>query len=153
MVYIHGGPNENFKVYYLYNVSNDDGRCGLTPYTYPNEGVLYITKTVTLHMAAICRQYDAPQCTLYNSPERVYGNYCKDLRAYEYYGCTYEEYITDISDIMITDDNPENDNFWVTQYVNMNHLQTIPGHDEGISLGNIPRSTDCDMDTLSRSDK
>ena len=145
VAYIQGGLNQNCTGYYLFHGSTDGDCCGLTLYTYPIEEVLNITKTVTLHMVAICSRYDARQCNVYNNPGFVYDNYCKDLRAYKYYGFTHEGYVTNITDTIISDDNPDTNNCLMVQSAtDMNDLYIILEHNEDISLDSILRGTQCD---------
>ena len=101
VVYIHGEPNDKVRGYYLYTQPIDGSFHILTPYIYPIEGVLKIIRTVTLHMALTCEQNDGFQVTEDSSPRLAYENYCKDITAYGKYGCSYEDYITNIIDTMI----------------------------------------------------
>ena len=52
----------------------------------------------------------------YNTPKTVYDNYCKDTRAYEYYGHNYETYLTNIIDAIMQNENLDVDYPMVTQY-------------------------------------
>ena len=77
MVYIRGGMDKTVEGFYLHISSEYAGYCYLTPYAYPIEGVLNITKTTTLHMVPIPRKYDDFQDNVCGSPELVCDNYCK----------------------------------------------------------------------------
>ena len=107
IVYIHGGANQDSKGYYLYQRSLTSDHCGLTPYKYPLEGALYITRNVAIHMVAISKQHGLEICkdVGYNTPKTVYDNYCKDVRAYQYYGHSYDTHLTMIIDAIINHEN------------------------------------------------
>ena len=118
IVYINDRANSKLKGFYLYQSSQTGDHCGLTPYACPIEGALYITRDVTIHMVAISRQYGHVdyEDDGYNTPKTVYDNYCKDARAYEYYGHNYETYLTNIIDAIMENENPDVDYPMVTQY-------------------------------------
>ena len=129
IVYIHGGVGQKFRGYYLYQNSQTGDHCGLTPYEYPLEGALYITKNVTIHMMAISKPngLEASEDAGFNTPRTVYDNYRKDIRAYEYYGHNYDIYLTKIIDAIMNQENSDssshmaiacdnnNDNTYLTQ--------------------------------------
>ena len=117
IVYIHGRPQSEVKGYYLFQGSQTGDHCGLVPYIYPIAGALYVTKTMKIHMMDIHRTYvyDACEVVGYNTPETVYDNYCKDIRAYEYYGHNYDTYMTNIIDAIIREENPDFDNYVASQ--------------------------------------
>ena len=151
VVYIHGGPESKVKGYYLYEGSHTGDYCGLTPCVYPIERVLYITKIVTIHMGAISKQL-ACQYVGLKTPKTVYDNYCKDIRAYEYYGYTYEEYLTNIVDA-IRDDKPNSDSYVATQSDNdISNIQIILEQGKGLSRDIDTTSTHCDLNTIPCSD-
>ena len=68
-------------------------------------------------MMAIPRTYvqDACEVVGYNTPKTVYDNYCKDIRAYEYYGYNYDIYMTNIIYVIIRDEYPDFDNYVASQ--------------------------------------
>ena len=104
IVYIHGGGGggggvgQKFRGYYLFQNSQISDHCALTPYEYPLEGALYITRNVTIHMMAISKPngMEASEDVGFNTPKTVYDNYRKDTRDYEYYGHNYDIYLTKI---------------------------------------------------------
>ena len=69
-------------------------------------------------MVAISRQYGHYdfEDTGYNTPKTVYDNYCKDARAYEYYGHNYDTYLTNIIDAIMEHESFDIDNCMATQY-------------------------------------
>ena len=113
----------------MYQNSHTGDHCGLTPYVYLLEGALYITKNVTIRMMAISKPngLEASEDAGCNTPKTVYDNYCKDIRAYEYYGHNYDTYLTKIIDAIMNQENPDssshmamdcdndNDNTYLTQ--------------------------------------
>ena len=115
VVYIHGESKDKVIGYYLYVQSMDGSFHTLTPYRYPIQGVLKIINTVTLHMALICKQNVGIQPTEDSSPRLVYENYRKDITAYEKYGCSCEDYITNIIDKMIQGDNTDIGNYQISR--------------------------------------
>ena len=145
LVYIHAGIGYDIQGYYLYSQLDDESCCGLTPYASNIEGYLYITKTVTL------KQFDVHQVASFVSPKVAYDNYCNDLRAFAYYGCNHEQYITNIIDAIIMDQNPDSENYYRDlsvsdvddSHMNVTHnvdkfRTTLPGVQHYTSLVSCP---------------
>ena len=146
IVYIHGGVGQEFKGYYLYQSSQTSDHCGFTPYKYPLEGALYITRNVTIHMVAISKQYGLETCKDigYNTPKTVYDNYCKDARAYEYYGHNYDTYLTKIIDAIMSYENPDSNSHMATVLDNDND-NTHLVQNQGMSSQGNPELTRVDV--------
>ena len=140
VVYIHGESKDKVTDH-LYVQPIDGSFHTLTPYTYPIQGFLKIIKAVLLHMAPICKQNVGLQASEYSSPRLGNENYCKDITAFEKHGYSYEDYITNIIDIMTQDDNSDIGNYQISRsdtYVKT--LQSSFEFDKDIFLDRVPMS-------------
>ena len=60
------------------------------------EGMLTIMRTVLLHVVPVGPTGLRLDLSLNPDPGLVYYNYCKDCRSWQYYGCSYADYIVSI---------------------------------------------------------
>ena len=73
----------------------------LISHAHPPEGLFTIINTICLHVVSVCPdKWDVASDQGYD-PGLVYHNYCKDSRSWQYYGCSYEDYMLVIIDTMI----------------------------------------------------
>ena len=136
VVYLHGGSDQNWG-YHLY-IHPQGGQFGtLIPYVSPVEAFLQIIHRVELEILpynSYVRSHEE-----HSNPKLAYSNYCEDIRTHEYYGCTYEKYMLDIIDSMLTNINPDYDTSPVSRPDwDCLDVDTTTTHDKPRSFDNIP---------------
>ena len=73
----------------------------MIPYAHTPEGLLTVVDTIYFHVASVCPDKRGVASEQQYNPSLVYDNYCKDNRSWQYYGCSYEDYMLAIIDTMI----------------------------------------------------
>ena len=101
VVHIQAKSSYNLSGFYIWIQAPAEGDSTLIPHAHPPEGFFNVIDIIYLHVVSVCpaRWGLAPE--QHFDPGLVYDNYCKDCRSWQYYDCSYEEYMTAIIDTMI----------------------------------------------------
>ena len=101
IVHVQGGKSSNLSGFYLW-IQGPWGWDGtLIPHAHTPEELLTIIDTICLHVVSVCPDKRGVASEQEYDPSLVYDNYCKDSRSWQYYGCSYEDYMLAIIDTMI----------------------------------------------------
>ena len=101
VVYIQANSCCNLSGFYLWIQGPEEGDSTLIPHAHPPEGLFSIIDAIYLHMASVCPARWGLASEQQLDPGLVHDNYCKDCRSWQYYGCSYEDYMIAIVDNMI----------------------------------------------------
>ena len=92
-----------FQPFWLLPLIQDlwGGGSALIPHAHPPEGLFNIIGMICLHVVPVCPAKWGGTSSQFSDPGLVYDNYCKDTRSWQYYGCSYEDYMLAIIDTII----------------------------------------------------
>ena len=101
IVYLRGKDGLQLVGFYLWIQNFCGGESTFIAYGHPPKGMLSIISTALLYVVPVGSL--GPGSTLSLNPDLglVHDNYCKDCRSWQYYGLSYEDYITSIVDNLI----------------------------------------------------
>ena len=113
LLYIHSNDDQSISGYYQL-LLNNRVRLYHTLYSAdPPDGYIQVLWSVNCHRYAVQLVENDIYSNDYNEPNSTYDNYCKDMRSWQYYNCSYETYMQNIIDSLI--DNTERETTAGTQ--------------------------------------
>ena len=101
VVHVQGKNCSNLFGFYLWIQDPWGGGSALIPHAHPPEGLFNIIGMICLHVVPVCPAKWGGTSGQFLDPGLMYDNYCKDNRSWQYYDCSYEDYMLTIIDTMI----------------------------------------------------